>query len=140
VLNELEETNNWENIFKTYEDRRKKDTDAIADLAIDNFYEMRDHVANPLFQQKRKIEIELEQHFPEQYASKYRLVTFNEDIGYREAMLRGRAQDRAILNLIDDNFISYDEKKETIDGLKQLLSLIQNKVNEIFEDERVANL
>ena len=44
---------------------RKVDTDAIADLAIDNFHEMKDHIANPLFQEKRKIEMALESEFPD---------------------------------------------------------------------------
>ncbi len=71
----------WETIFSEYEKTRKKDTDAIADLAIDNFHEMKDHVANPIFQEKRKIEMALERLYPEDYSSKYSLVTFNEQIG-----------------------------------------------------------
>ncbi len=95
----------WETTFKAFEKSRKIDTDAIADLAIDNFYEMRDHVANPIFQEKRKLEMALEQNFPNEYSSKYSLVTFNENIGYHEAMTRGRAQDKAILNMIADKKI-----------------------------------
>ena len=45
---------NWEAIFKTYEKNRKKDTDAIADLAIDNFHEMKDHVGQSDFSRKAK--------------------------------------------------------------------------------------
>ena len=47
---------------------------------------MRDHVANPLFKQKRKIEMDLEKAFPTEYFSKYSMVTFNANIGYNEAM------------------------------------------------------
>ena len=39
----------WQTTFKKYEKTRKVDTDAIADLAVDNFHEMKDHVANPIF-------------------------------------------------------------------------------------------
>ena len=60
---------------------------------------MKDHVANPIFKEKRKIEMDLEKTFPTEYASKYSLVTFNEHIGYNEAMKRGRAQDKALLNM-----------------------------------------
>ena len=77
----------WETIFSEYGKTRKKNTDAIADLAIDNFHEMKDHVGQVIFQEKRKIEMALEKEFPEDYSSKYSLVTFNEYIGYREAML-----------------------------------------------------
>ena len=105
VLDEAIEVygNDWQKVFETYQANRKKDTDAIADLAIDNFHEMKDHVANPIFREKRRIEILLEQQFPDSYFSKYALVTFNEHIGYREAMLRGRAQDQLLLDQITEN-------------------------------------
>ncbi len=124
----------WETIFKTYENTRKKDTDAIADLAIDNFHEMKDHVANPIFQEKRKLEMALEKEFPDDYSSKYSLVTFNEDIGYREAMLRGRAQDKAILNLLSDGTLNLDE------NLKLALEKIKQETEAILEDNRIARL
>ena len=124
----------WEAVFKAYEKTRKKDTDAIADLAIDNFHEMKDHVANPIFQEKRKIEMALEQQFPERYSSKYSLVTFNEDIGYRDAMLRGRAQDKAILNMLSDGVITVDDPIETI------LNKVIKETNAILEDDRIAGL
>ncbi|TXD84590.1 FAD-dependent monooxygenase [Subsaximicrobium wynnwilliamsii] len=124
----------WEAIFETYETNRKKDTDAIADLAIDNFYEMKGHVANPIFQDKRKIEMALEKEFPQDYSSKYSLVTFNEDIGYREAMLRGRAQDKAILNMLSDGLIS------SSDDLNILLKKITDATNAILEDDKIAGL
>ncbi|MCF6294788.1 MAG: FAD-dependent monooxygenase [Flavobacteriaceae bacterium] len=129
----------WETVFKAYEKTRKKDTDAIADLAIDNFYEMRDHVANPIFQEKRKLEMDLEQHFPDEYSSKYSLVTFNEDIGYNEAMTRGRAQDKAILNLIADKDIStaFDVTK---DELRTILEKVKQETEAILEDDRIAGL
>ena len=129
-----ENLDSWEATFKTYEKRRKKDTDAIADLAIDNFHEMKGHVNQVIFQEKRKLEMALEKQFPEDYASKYALVTFNEDIGYREAMLRGRAQDKAILNLLAD-------KKIDINGdLKTILEQVKQETEAILEDDRIAGL
>ena len=122
----------WETIFKTYEKTRKKDTDAIADLAIDNFFEMRDHVANPIFQEKRKLEMNLEKSFPNEYSSKYSLVTFNENIGYHKAMTRGRAQDKAILNMIADKEIDLDG------NLKDILKRVQQETDEILEEDKVA--
>ena len=88
----------WSQIMPAFQDRRKPDADAIADLAIDNFYEMRDYVDDPPFVRKRQLEMQLEQTFPEYY-SKYSLVTFNEDLRYSEAMRRGRAQDKVLLEL-----------------------------------------
>jgi kynurenine 3-monooxygenase len=94
----------WSTILLQYQTQRKKDTDAIADLASDNFYEMRDATADPVFLKKRKIELRLEQTFPD-YFSKYSLVTFREDIPYSRAMEQGRAQDLWLMELamtIDD--------------------------------------
>ena len=122
----------WKATFKAFEKSRKKDTDAIADLAIDNFHEMKDHVANPIFQQKRKIEMALEKEFPSEYSSKYSLVTFNENIGYLEAMTRGRAQDKAILNLLADGKIKPD------DNLEDLHKIIRTQTEHILDDDRVA--
>ncbi|MCL4145532.1 UNVERIFIED_CONTAM: hypothetical protein GTU68_022718 [Idotea baltica] len=125
---------NWEVVFETYEATRKKDTDAIADLAIDNFHEMKSHVANPIFQEKRKIEMALEENFPDDYSSKYSLVTFNENIGYREAMLRGRAQDKAILNMLSDGTLNVGE------DLKSILDKVKQETEAILEDDRIAGL
>ncbi|RED47169.1 kynurenine 3-monooxygenase [Winogradskyella eximia] len=126
--------NHWEATFEAYEKNRKKDTDAIADLAIDNFHEMKGHVANPIFQEKRKIEMALEKEFPSAYSSKYSLVTFNENIGYRQAMLRGRAQDKAILNMLTDKIISSE------DNLKDILEKVKVETEAILEDDRIAGL
>ena len=126
--------NNWEAIFKTYENTRKKDTDAIADLAIDNFHEMKGHVNHAIFQEKRKLEMALEKEFPNDYSSKYSLVTFNEDIGYRAAMLRGRAQDKAILNMLSDKEI------EITGDLKDILRQVKQATEAILEDDRIAGL
>jgi kynurenine 3-monooxygenase len=121
----------WETVFKEYEKARKKDTDAIADLAVDNFHEMKEHTAHPMFQEKRKLETAFESEFPNEYYSKYSLVTFNGDIGYQEAMIRGRAQNKAILNLLDDgelpDSLSLDEK----------LKKVQKATNDILHDDAV---
>ncbi|WP_242131553.1 FAD-dependent oxidoreductase [Aestuariivivens marinum] len=139
VMNKYEESFsadkvNWETVFTEYEKTRKKDTDAIADLAIDNFYEMRNHVANTMFQEKRKLEMTLEKAFPNEYYSKYALVTFNEDIGYREAMLKGRAQDKAILKLLADGKLNKN------DDLKSILKQIKQETEAILEDDRIVGM
>jgi len=132
VLEEHE--GNWETIFTEFGKTRKKDTDAIADLAIDNFHEMKSHVGQPIFQEKRKIEMALEKEFPNDYSSKYSLVTFNEQIGYREAMLRGRAQDKAILNMLTDGVIS------PTSDMKAILDKVKTATEAILEDDKIAGL
>jgi len=127
----------WETIFKTYQSVRKADADAIGELAEENYYEMRDHVANPMFKTKRLLEMQLEKHFPEHYFSKYSMVTFNENIGYHEAMTKGRAQDKAILNMIADNEISITADM-TYEQLEKALQKVQEKTNDIIDDDNVA--
>ena len=123
---------NWEDTFDAFQEKRKIDADAIADLAIDNFHEMKDHVANPLFQKKRALEMTLETQLPRDYFSKYSLVTFCEHIGYHEAMTRGRAQDKAILNMIDDDEIDLNMP------IDKLYEKIKKETNSILEDDKVA--
>ena len=141
VLDEIlnKDLGDWKTVFKTYQKSRKKDTDAIADLAIDNFHEMKDHVANPLFKEKRKIEMDLEKTFPKQYSSKYSLVTFNENIGYNEAMKRGRAQDKALLNLIADDTI-HTHLDMTKEELKVILEKVKIETNTILEEDKIAGM
>jgi kynurenine 3-monooxygenase len=133
VFDEVLETyeGDWLTIFSEYEKVRKKDTDAIATLAVDNFHEMKEHTASPLFQQKRKLETAFEAEFPKDYYSKYSLVTFNEDISYSEALRRGRAQDKAILNLLDDG------KLPDSMSLGEKLQLVNKTTKELLHDDAV---
>jgi kynurenine 3-monooxygenase len=124
----------WGVVFKAYEKARKHDTDAIADLALDNFHEMKKHVTNPLFKEKRMIEMALEKTFPKQYASKYSLVTFNANIGYDEAMKRGRAQDKALLRLIANNEISMTPSM-TNEALELILYTVIKETNLLLEQD-----
>jgi len=95
----MEETGpDWNTLFSRFQDARKNNADAIADLAIDNFYEMRDHVDDVNFMRKRKIEMQLEQQFPDYY-SKYSLVTFKPNLPYERAMKQGRRQDAMLLEI-----------------------------------------
>lgn len=93
---------NWLEAFKAYQANRKMDTDAIGDLALENYTEMRDHVDNPEFIAKRAIEMKLEKKYPD-YASKYSLVTFREDIPYAVAKERGHRQDEWLLEYCRKN-------------------------------------
>lgn len=100
VFDDILETHgsDWNQVFHAFQEARRANTDAIADLAIDNFYEMRDHVDDQNFIRKRKIEMKLEQEYLDYY-SKYSLVTFRPKIDYAEAMNRGRKQDEILLEM-----------------------------------------
>ena len=130
VLNQFE--GDWTTVFSEFQKQRKIDADAIADLAIDNYYEMRDHVANPLFKEKRIVEMGLEKFFPTEYFSKYSLVTFNEHIGYHEAMTKGRAQDKVLLKMVEESKFSASPKT-TKEEMTILLEKVQEETNKLLK-------
>ncbi len=86
----------WSRIYEEYEHTRKKDTDAIADLAVKNYTEMRDSTANPVFVRKRKLEFMLEEKY-EDFYSKYSMVTFSPEIPYSVAKELGEKQDEYLM-------------------------------------------
>ena len=88
----------WEKVFDEYSIQRKPNADAICDLAEENFFEMRDAVADPVFQRKRQLETRLEHEFSD-YFSKYSLVTFREDLPYSIAQEKGNAQDKLLMEI-----------------------------------------
>ena len=88
----------WEKVLTTFQDARATNTNAIADLAIDNFYEMRDKVDDLAFIKKRQLEMQLEQAYDDYY-SKYSLVTFRPELPYAHAMELGRKQDELLLDI-----------------------------------------
>jgi kynurenine 3-monooxygenase len=90
----------WSSIYEKYGQLRKINTDAIADMAEENFYEMRDRVADPVFQRKRELETKLEQTYPD-YFSKYSMVTFREDLPYSVAKEKGNAQDQTLMEICE---------------------------------------
>jgi kynurenine 3-monooxygenase len=90
----------WETVFQDFVKRRKDNTDAIADLAVENFIEMRDKVANPQFQLEKMIEKVLQTKFPDLYVSRYRLVTFT-NVPYAFARQAGEICDEILKNLCE---------------------------------------
>ena len=91
---------NWEHTFREFEQARRVNTDAIADLALENFVEMRDRVADPRFLFRKKVELALEAKYPEIFVPKYSMVTFHR-IPYGTAKTRGEIQDRLMAELCD---------------------------------------
>src|SRR6266404_5925980 len=81
--------------FAGYYKKRKENADALADLAVENFIEMRDKTASPAFRAKKKLDHLLEGLLPGIYLPLYAMVTFSR-ITYAEAARRARLQDRII--------------------------------------------
>lgn len=95
VLDELidKHKQDWGKILKEYQTLRKPDGDAIADLAINNFTEMRDKTADPKFLLQKKIEARLHEKYPDKWIPAYSQVTFSPHIRYSEALKRGQMQE-----------------------------------------------
>jgi kynurenine 3-monooxygenase len=81
--------------FARYEALRKPNTDALADLSLANFEEMRSRVVSPVFKAKKRAEAVLHRMFPQRFLPLYSMVTFSR-IPYAEALAKARRQDRML--------------------------------------------
>lgn len=95
VLNELIAKHNedWNKILPEYQQLRKPDGDAIADLAIANFIEMRDKTADPKFLLQKKIEARFNEKHPDKWIPLYSMVTYSPHIRYSTALKEGERQE-----------------------------------------------
>jgi kynurenine 3-monooxygenase len=92
----LDETgDDWERALPEFEARRRENTEAIAQMALANFVEMRDKVASPVFQLQKKVEHALERALPGRYVSRYELVSFS-TTPYAHVQRRVRSQQRLL--------------------------------------------
>lgn len=124
VLNELIEKNNqdWDTILQEYESLRKPDGDAIADLAIGNFIEMRDKTADPKFLLQKKIEAKFSEKYPDKWIPLYSMVTYSPHIRYSKALSEGIKQQKImdeIMNLpeIEKNWESEEIQKKILEKI-----------------------
>ncbi len=95
VLNSLvgKYEGDWSRIFADYQQLRKPDADAIAELAVNNFAEMRDRVGDPAFLLQKKIEALFSSRYPDKWIPAYAQVTFSPQIRYSEALRNGARQE-----------------------------------------------
>lgn len=122
-LNDLVDSldHDWTQIFPAYEQRRKPNGDAIAELSKRNFAEMSDLSADPKFQLQKKIEAKFSEQNPQLWTPLYSMVTFSPDIPYSEALRIG------------------DEQKEIMDKIMQTPD-IENVWNDQFVYDKLATL
>ncbi|MEH1128164.1 NAD(P)/FAD-dependent oxidoreductase [Micromonospora sp. CPCC 206061] len=92
----LSETgDDWAAALPLFESRRRANVDAIAQMALDNFVEMRDKVASPVFRFGKSVEHALERVLPGRYVSRYELVSFT-TTPYAEVRRRVRRQHQVV--------------------------------------------
>jgi kynurenine 3-monooxygenase len=92
-------TTDWASAFRRFEQERRPHTNAIADMAIENYLEMRDTVRDPQFHLQRALSLELERRFPGRFVPRYSMVMFHDEIPYAVAMDRGRIQNKILAQL-----------------------------------------
>ncbi|MEV3926304.1 FAD-dependent oxidoreductase [Actinomadura coerulea] len=85
----------WARALSLYQERRKANTDAIAEMALDNFVEMRDRVSSPVYRAKQAATHALERRLAGRYVSRYELVSFS-TIPYARIPARIRRQNRVL--------------------------------------------
>jgi kynurenine 3-monooxygenase len=92
----------WESVFAEFCAQRKPNTDAIAAMALENYLEMRERVADPKFRLQQTLALELERRHPQRFIPRYSMVMFHREISYRTAQQRGRIQTQLLSDLTAD--------------------------------------
>ena len=120
VLDELigKNDHNWSEILNQYQQLRKPDADAIADMAVDNFIEMREKTADPKFLLQKKIEARLHEKYPDKWIPAYAQVTFSPQIRYSDALKSGKKLEAIMQEVMKIQGI--DEKWES-NEIEQLI-------------------
>lgn len=126
VLDELitKHKENWHEILRDYQYLRKPDGDAVADLALGNFIEMRDKTADPKFLLQKKIEAWFSQKHPDKWVPQYTMVTYRPDIRYSTAMQQGQRNEQ-IMQEVMAEVPGIEQKWDTEEVEKAILKRIQ---------------
>jgi kynurenine 3-monooxygenase len=110
----------WTAIFDEYSRERKPDGDALQDLSLDNYYVMRDYVADPAFLLRKKIEAKFSELYPDKWMPLYSQVTFSE-IRYSVAYKQGQVQNGIMDQVME--IPNLEEKWDSSEVMDKILSL-----------------
>ncbi|MGH8399510.1 MAG: FAD-dependent oxidoreductase [Gammaproteobacteria bacterium] len=114
----------WETVFAEFEQLRQPDAIAIAEMALENYVEMRDVVRDPKFHLQKKLGFLLEERHPGVFVPRYSMVMFHH-LPYAEAQHRGAVQQRIL-----DELTATTERLEDID-LPRADMLVQQSLKQI---------
>jgi kynurenine 3-monooxygenase len=92
----------WSSVFTKFEKRQLANANAIADMALENYVEMRDTVLDPKFMLRKELAFELERRLPDTFIPRYSMVMFHDEIPYAEAQRRGAVQAALLEELTGD--------------------------------------
>jgi len=100
----------WRYVFRLFEEQQLENANAIADMALENYIEMRDTVRDPKFALRKALAFELERRLPEYVVPRYSMIMFHADIPYAAARQRGDLQRKLL-----DQFTADVESLEEVD-------------------------
>jgi kynurenine 3-monooxygenase len=95
------EGGDWAYLFRRFEEQQLANANAIADMALENYIEMRDTVRDPKFALRKSLAFELERRLPGYFIPRYSMVMFHADIPYAVAQQRGAVQKKLIDEFTD---------------------------------------
>lgn len=132
VMNALADELNedWPQVLEAYQRSRKPNADGIAELAVRNFIEMRDLVADPFFQLQKQVEKQLHRRHPERYVPLYTMVTFSE-IPYAEALRRADIHDAFFKDVDRQQMQMIAGQPESADA-EQLMDVWVDTIEKIY--------
>ncbi len=113
----------WETIFRNYQEMRKPNADAIAELSYRNFVEMSSKTADPGFLLQKKIEKHFAAKHPDKWIPAYSRVTFS-DRPYTEALALGDAQEKIMQQIMQ--LPKIEERWDSVAVERKILDLLEN--------------
>jgi len=128
ILNQMIQKyqDDWKMIFKKYQEERKPNTDAIAELSYRNFMEMSSDTANNNFLLRKEIENSFSNKYPNLWQPLYRMVTFSEDLPYSKALEIGDKQKNIMNKIMKIDKI--EEKWNSIEIENKIIELLSKKI------------
>ena len=122
----------WQKLFADFDRVRRPNAEAIAQMALENYIEMRDTVLDPRFQRYKIISVELEKRFPDRFIPRYSMVMFHPEISYAEALRRGQIQQEILAALDTGDPASIDFDRATALIHERLRPVGQGKSEELL--------
>jgi kynurenine 3-monooxygenase len=113
----------WDMALAAYQSLRKPNADVIADLSLQHFNEIRDHVGNPDFLLRKDIERRLDELYPGRFPSLYSMVSFT-SMTYQESIALAREHEELVDRILQIHEIRERLKEGTVDAL--LSDFVQN--------------
>ncbi len=107
LVSAISQSDSWQQAFGNFQQARQTDCNAIADMALENYLEMRDSVVDAGYLLRRALERELENRHPNHFVPRYSLVMFR-TLPYAQAQQRGRIN-LAILNQLTADIDTLDQ-------------------------------